>query len=178
MENNYLPPEVASTYSEIFKNMICDFNNVTYTPGMNSAALVGGGQASQDVDGTNGNSVNSAAFIAGMHWNYNSAPSGAVLNIEADKQKWTGSGWTSTRESIIRTQMNQPGDYGDVMVVQLRVGVFQPIWGWTQANGIYRYGSLADDQRSVDNWVRNAASTELVYTYYVPCLNFRTITSD
>lgn len=176
MENNYLPSEMAETYSEIFKNMICDYNNVPYHPGMSGAQLING-DGGNAVDGTNGNSVNAAAFIAGMHWNYNSNATGLSLSsLSANRQKWTGSGWSTQNTNIIKTKMNSPANYGDIMVVQLRVGVFQPIWGWATSGYAVtdRYSYNGEDVR---RWVRNAASTEMVYTYYVPCLNFRTITS-
>lgn len=177
MENNYLPPEVASNYSEIFKHMICDFNSVVYTPGMSNADLVGGGRNSQDVDGNNGNSVNAAAFIAGMQWNYENNAA-TPLSITANKSYWTGSGWGNRSEDIVKLRMKDPADYGDIMVMQMTVEVFQPLWGWTQADGTYNYNSgMSADDRSINGWVRNAAVTKLVYTYYVPCLNFRTITS-
>ena len=173
MENNYLPSEMAETYSEIFKHMICDYNNITYSPGMNDSQLIVGTNGGNTVDGRNGNNVNAAAFISGMTWNYNNDATGLSLSgLTATRQRWTGSGWGNTTENIIKTKMNTPANYGDIMVVQLKVGVFQPIWGWTQADGDYNYSG-----EDVQSWVRSAASTELVYTYYVPCLNFRTITS-
>lgn len=173
MENNYLPSEVADTYSEILKHMICDYNQVAYRPNMSNSELING-DGGNDVNGRNRNSVNSAAFISGMKWNYNTPATGTSLNIRAQRQRWTGSGWTTVTDSnIVKTKMNTPANYGDIMVVQLKVGVFQPIWGWTQADGRYNY-----DGSDVTHWVRNAASTELTYTYYVPCLNFRTVTNS
>lgn len=175
MENNYLPSEIADTYSKIFKHMICDYNNVTYSDSMTPAQLVGGGN---NVDGTNGNSINTAAFIAGMQWNYYTPATGVGLAVNATRQRWNGSSWTSTSVgNIVKTQMNTPAEYGDIMVVQINVDVFQPIWGWTQANGIYD-NLAAGEQRDVTKWVRNASTTRLSYTYYVPCLNFRTITNS
>lgn len=172
MENNYLPSEMADTYSSIFKHMICDFNQVPYQPNMTGNQLING-NGGNNVDGQNGNSVNAAAFIAGMHWNYGTAATNVGLNVTAQRQRWNGHSWETVNRNIVRTKMSQPADYGDIMVVQLKVGVFQPIWGWTQANGRYNYGG-----EDVTKWVRNAASTELVYTYYVPCLNFRTVTNS
>lgn len=174
MENNYLPSEMADTYSEIIKHMICDFNNVNYRQGMTNAELITGvANGGNDVDGHNGNSVNSAAFISGFHWNYNTPATGVGLAINADRQRWNGANWETRTDNIVRTKMNTPADYGDIMVVQLKVGVFQPIWGWTTANGKYDY-----DGSDVTKWVRSAASSELIYTYYVPCLNFRTVTNS
>lgn len=172
MENNYLPSELATTYSEIIKHMICDYNNVAYHQGMSNAELITG-TGGNDVNGRNGNSVNTAAFISGFRWNYKTNADGVGLAVNAQRQKWTGSSWTPQTVNIVKTRMDTPADYGDIMVVQLKVGVFQPIWGWTQANGKYDYNS-----EDVTKWVRNAASTELIYTYYVPCLNFRTVTNS
>lgn len=166
MENNYLPSEMATTYSEIFKNMICDFNNVPYTPGMSDAQLAGTGQAGQNV-------VNTSAFISGFKWNYGNPATDVHLGITASRQRYVGGSWQPQNVNIVKSDMSVPANYGDVMVVQLKVGVWQPIWGWTQANGQYRYQG-----EDVNSFIRNAASTQLVYTYYIPCLNFRTITNN
>lgn len=176
MENNYLPPEVASNYQKLFQHMICDFNNVTYHDGMTDAELVGAGWQSNNAGGGATGSVNSAAFIAGFRWNYKS-PSTAALSIPTNRMIWQGSGWQPvTNVELVKRQMNQPANYGDIMVMEMKVVVFQPIWGWTQADGRYNYNSGTPD-RSINGWVRSAATTTLTYTYYVPCLNFRTITS-
>lgn len=167
MENNYLPSEIADTYSEIFKNMICDYNQIPYHAGMTNAELENGTVA------TGQGTVNTAAFIAGMRWNYNTDATGINLAINANRQYWDSTHWQTRNVNIVRKQMSQPADYGDIMVVQLKVDVFQPLWGWQAgvAGGLYR-------GEDVTQWVRNAVTTTLVYTYYVPCLNFRTITSN
>ena len=75
----------------------------------------------------------------------------------------------------------------------MKVAVYQPMWGWTagvqaradstgnivynntvrnQVDGDYNYAGQAST-----NWSRNAQfrTHEFVYTYYVPCLNYKTI---
>lgn len=167
MENNYLPSEIADTYSEIFKNMICDYNQIPYRPGMSDTELANGTAA------TGQGTVNTAAFIAGMRWNYNTDATGINLGINANRMVWNGSGWAHQNVDIVKKKMSDPADYGDVMVVQLKVDVFQPLWGWQAgvAGGLY-------NGEDVTQWTRNAVTTTLNYTYYVPCLNFRTITSN
>lgn len=167
MENNYLPSEVADTYSEIFAKMICDYNGAVYSPGMSNNELRMTSMTGQGV-------VNTSAFIAGMNWNYHTNAVNANLGITATRTRWNGHDWeVKSGVNIVKTKMDTPANYGDVMVVQIRVGVFQPIWGWGAASGQYNYNG-----QDVNSWVRSAASTELVYTYYVPCLNFRTVTNS
>lgn len=174
MENNYLPSEMSKTYQNIFGHMICDFNSVEYRDGMSGDDFLNGDRTGgNNVDGRNNNSVNAAAFISGFHWNYDTDAVGTNLSINADRQAWNGSSWETRTTNIVKTKMNTPADYGDIMVVQMRVGVFQPIWGWTQARGGYHYNG-----EDVQSWVRSASTTELIYTYYVPCLNFRTVTNS
>ena len=123
-----------------------------------------------------------------MHWNYkDSIYDLSVKNGVADADdvlgahettrvyRYNGSTFTPTDIPLVVDKMCDPADYGQIMIVQLRVGVYQPLWGWGTANG--KYDNTSDtEQQSADKWVRNAtgASTEFVYNYYVPCLQYKT----
>lgn len=165
MENNYLPSEVAKVYQAVFMQMICDYNSVPYTgPNMTEAQLVVGDQKT----------VNSAAFIAGMRWNYQNqlTDHSGKLNIQSTRSMWNGNTWVPRTYDIVHNTMNTPGNYGDIMAIELAVSVFQPIWGWTYS-GAYTYNG-----EDATQWQRNAAVTTFTYTYYVPCLNYRTVTQS
>lgn len=163
MENNYLPSETATMYQHLFGQLVVDFNGGSYT--------VSNGNLSFD------DSDSSDNFISGLHWNYKED----VTNIstandaKATVYRYRNSSFVEQQIGLVVKKMNQPADYGQVMVVQIRVGVYQPLWGWGTANGKYKYHGEDGTQ-----WVRNStgASTEFVYNYYVPCLQYRTTNQD
>lgn len=168
MDNNYLPSEQANMYKVLLDQMVCDFNNVPYSTGMTNFY----------------NSTPANNFIAGIHWNYKSNPIGATPTITATRRRHNLGGWVNYSTNIVNPQMKTPGDYGDISVVQLRVAVFQPMWGWTsggmssQVAGGYDDGGISSAAGAANRWTRNAnfRTTEFTYTYYVPCLNYKTVT--
>lgn len=159
MENNYLPSETATMYQHLFGQLIVDFNGGSYSIGADGSLNL------------NDSDINNN-FISGMHWNYKDGATGISGMSETTKvYRYTGSTFIPTDIPLVVTKMSDPADYGQVMIVQLRVGVYQPLWGWNTANGKYEYNG-----EDGTKWVRNAtgASTEFVYNYYVPCLQYKT----
>lgn len=159
MENNYLPSETATMYQHLFGQLIEDFNGGSYSIGADGSLNL------------NDSDINNN-FISGMHWNYkNSATDVSGLSETTRVYRYNGSTFTPTDIPLVVDKMSNPADYGQVMIVQLRVGVYQPLWGWGAANGKYEYHG-----EDGTKWVRNAtgASTEFVYNYYVPCLQYKT----
>ncbi len=159
MENNYLPSETATMYQHLFGQLIVDFNGGSYGIGADGSLHL------NDYD-TNNN------FISGMHWNYKDSATGISGMSETTKvYRYNGSTFTPTDIPLVIDKMSSPADYGQVVIVQLRVGVYQPLWRWSTANGKYEYNG-----EDGTKWVRNAtgASTEFVYNYYVPCLQYKT----
>lgn len=163
MENNYLPSETATMYQHLFGQLIVDFNGGSYSIGADGSLNL------------NDSDINNN-FISGMHWNYKNSATGISGTSEKTKvYRYNGSTFIPTDIPLVVTKMSSPADYGQVMIVQLRVGVYQPLWGWNTANGEYKYNG-----EDGTKWVRNAtgASTEFVYNYYVPCLQYRTTNQD
>lgn len=159
MENNYLPSETANMYQHLFGQLIVDFNGGSYSIGADGSLNL------------NDSDINNN-FISGMHWNYKNSATGISGMSETTKvYRYNGSTFTPTDIPLVIDKMSSPADYGQVMIVQLRVGVYQPLWGWSTANGKYEYNG-----EDGTKWVRNAtgASTEFVYNYYVPCLQYKT----
>lgn len=159
MENNYLPSETATMYQHLFGQLIADFNGGSYSIGADGSLNL------------NDSDINNN-FISGMHWNYKNSATGISGMSETTKvYRYNGSTFTPTDIPLVIDKMSSPADYGQVMIVQLRVGVYQPLWGWSTANGKYEYNG-----EDGTKWVRNAtgASTEFVYNYYVPCLQYKT----
>lgn len=159
MENNYLPSETATMYQHLFGQLIVDFNGGSYSIGADGSLNL------------NDSDINNN-FISGMHWNYKNSATGISGMSETTKvYRYNGSTFTPTDIPLVIDKMSSPADYGQVMIVQLRVGVYQPLWGWSTANGKYEYNG-----EDGTKWVRNAtgASTEFVYNYYVPCLQYKT----
>lgn len=159
MENNYLPNETATMYQHLFGQLIVDFNGGSYSIGADGSLNL------------NDSDINNN-FISGMHWNYKNSATGISGMSETTRvYRYNGSTFTPTDIPLVIDKMSNPADYGQVMIVQLRVGVYQPLWGWNTANGKYEYNG-----EDGTKWVRNAtgASTEFVYNYYVPCLQYKT----
>lgn len=159
MENNYLPSETATMYQHLFGQLIVDFNGGSYSIGADGSLNL------------NDSDINNN-FISGMHWNYKNGATGISGMSETTRvYRYNGSTFTPTDIPLVIDKMSSPADYGQVMIVQLRVGVYQPLWGWNTANGKYEYNG-----EDGTKWVRNAtgASTEFVYNYYVPCLQYKT----
>lgn len=159
MENNYLPSETATMYQHLFGQLIVDFNGGSYSIGADGSLNL------------NDSDINNN-FISGMHWNYKNSATGISGMSETTKvYRYNGSTFTPTDIPLVIDKMSSPADYGQVMIVQLRVGVYQPLWGWSTANGKYEYNG-----EDGTKWVRNAtgASIEFVYNYYVPCLQYKT----
>lgn len=159
MENNYLPSETATMYQHLFGQLIVDFNGGSYSIGADGSLNL------------NDSDINNN-FISGMHWNYKNSATGISGMSETTRvYRYNGSTFTPTDIPLVIDKMSSPADYGQVMIVQLRVGVYQPLWGWNTANGEYKYNG-----EDGTKWVRNAtgASTEFVYNYYVPCLQYKT----
>lgn len=159
MENNYLPKEDAELYQDLLYQMVADFNGVTYNPVSNSFT-----------------GASSDQFISGMHWNFSSdAVISDPLQLTGTVNQFnaTSGTWTSVSKQLVHKKMNQPADYGDIMIVQLRVGVYQPLWNWGTGGSTTDYKYTG---QSADSWTRygQARSTEFVYTYYVPCLRYKT----
>lgn len=159
MENNYLPSETATMYQHLFGQLVVDFNGGSYSIGADGSLNL------------NDSDINDN-FISGMHWNYKTNATGiSGTNEETKVYRYNGTTFTPTNIPLVVTKMEKAADYGQVMIVQLRVGVYQPLWGWNVANGRYEYNG-----EDGTKWVRNAtgASTEFVYNYYVPCLQYKT----
>lgn len=163
MENNYLPSETATMYQHLFGQLVVDFNGGSYT--------VSNGNLSFNDSDPNDN------FISGLHWNYktNATNISTANNAKATVYRYSNSSFVQQQVDLVVKKMNQPAEYGQVMVVQIKVGVYQPLWGWGSATGVYKYNGEDGTQ-----WVRNStgASTEFVYNYYVPCLQYRTTNQD
>ena len=159
MENNYLPSETATMYQHLLGQLIVDFNGGGYSIDED------GSLSSKDSDINN-------KFISKIHWNYKDCATGVSGMSETTRvYRYNGSTFTPTDIPLVIDNMCSPADYGQVMIVQLRVDVYQPLWGWNAANGEYNYNG-----EDGTKWVRNAtgASTEFVYNYYVPCLQYKT----
>lgn len=115
-------------------------------------------------------------FIVHLGYNYgcNAKNINGTLLTSLPASKYTSTGRRTV--DLINLDTSRPADYGDIMVVQARVIIRQPIWNWVNAVDDYRYDgtgvNASDWQRVMDD----SYSTELDYTYYVPCLKYQSIT--
>lgn len=104
-------------------------------------------------------------FILGIGTNYNSDPIGNQLTTISSFETIKQGGTTSA--GTIRKQMSKPASTSDLMIVQARVRISQPFWGWTTVTNNYSYNG-----ESADKWVKkvNHTAATFYYTYYVPCM--------
>lgn len=176
MENNYLPPEDSTLYANILGQMVVDFNHAdSYSVSPNSGLVITDSDANDD-------------FISGLHWNYGSSAldkdgnamsnsSDGLLGLKGDIYEYNASNWTKSERRIVETDMSKPREYGDIQVVQIRVGIYQPLWNWgnrqdtTTAGTDYNYSG--QDANSFDRANIRSRGTTFTYTYYVPCLKYK-----
>lgn len=104
-----------------------------------------------------GDDMNSGSdeFIRGFNWNYgrNSVYSDHIND-------------SSGRDILVR-DMSIPANYGDVMVVELEVGINATVWG--------KFNSGASG--AADEFDNRDYPISFTYTYLVPCLNYTTVTN-
>lgn len=143
MENNYLPEDSYKMYKSLLVQLTNDMN------GKSGSTLVMRG-----ADDYNW-------FVDAIDLNYDNAAVGTLTALSA--LKYNPATGSSANENILRTQMNLPADYGDVMVVQARVIIEQPTWFMPSGS-------------SADGLTRGLRTTTLKYTYYVPCLKYQSVT--
>lgn len=180
MENNYLPEEQAELFKSMFYNLMADYNAPTaadrqgYTPN----------PATNAVPFANANN----AFVLFCDWNFANAavfPTGTSPISVLD----------NTGHSIVHNQMGITsgggvvGDYGDIMIVQVRFILAQPMWNFMHNSGFIgaNRGITAGDTTGSGGYenqnettpaqkIAARFTTEVDYNYYVPCLQYKSIT--
>lgn len=70
----------------------------------------------------------------------------------------------SDKGNIARYRLQYPASYGDVMIIQAKVTVKAPYWGFVGGS------------TSADSLQRRYTTIDLDYTYIVPCLKYATTT--
>lgn len=149
-ENNYLPSENYNTYKTLLTIIVNEMN------GQSGSTLVD--------------------KIPGQHWFIDAA----TFNYTTDAINTAGTVQAIRNGStinVLQKKMNTPAAYGDVMVVQARVIVEQPSWGFTtNANNNGDSFVNGQDGATITRGIAaggHVPTTEFVYTFYVPCLNFK-----
>lgn len=149
MENDYLPHDTAVTYQTLLYKMADDYNiGSGYDIRNASSWTASSGYSAQSV---------SMPFILAMDWNYSDNAVGTFPSITVNDGAVT--------HDVLRLKMGTPADYGDIMVLQFRVVVAQPMWEFIGTH---------DDASTWQH--RTPATSILTYTYYVPCLKYKSIT--
>lgn len=151
MENDCLPEDSATMYKSLIGNIVLDFNHVAYTDAANNAQDLG-------------------EFIAAVGWNFRTDAQNigvtSISGLRSDYNYWSGTFSSPVYTNILHKKMGEPGGYGDITVVQVRVLVNQPFWGFSGGYGGQNWGRLTP--------ARN--KTVMDYTYYVPCLKYKSVT--
>ena len=168
MENNCLPYEDAVLYQKMLYNMAADFNGEPFT-------------------NTGSQSDMNNMFIKKLDWNntHNAVIGGSALNITGRRATYTSSGWVDRDVQIVHRQMSEVGAYGDIHTLQVRALVYMPFWGFAGdaespwiSSPAPGSSVAAGGERGAASWNRNANAKTilLTYTYYVPCLQYKSVT--
>lgn len=152
MENDYLPSEDAEVFKEILAQLYKDFNHVNDVTDIPNPY---------------------DEFIVELGWNYYKDPlfPSGIPTISAQRKYYNGSSWSNVNVDIVHDKMSEIGNYGDITVVQLHAMVKQPTWGFTSSTS---RGSQdwANDRTSASIAAR---TTTFTYTYFVPCMKYKTL---
>lgn len=174
-ENNYLPEQDMNLYKTLFENLSYSMN----------------GDKSQYLDNDEETGEN-YRFVNGYTWNYSSGSAGTAYTNTLEDVNATVTnvnGTPETRNILVRT-MDKSACYGDIMAVYVAVNVNTPFWTFdtttstfdaannTQNVALNGKVSDGDDSRSIDHWHRNLkySTVTLDYLYYVPCMNYTSVT--
>ena len=131
-------------------------------------------------------------FINGYTWNYSSGSAGTAYTNTLEDVNATVTDVNGTPESrniLVRT-MDKSACYGDIMAVYVAVNVNTPFWTFDNTTSTFDSAnntqnvamngkvSDGDDSRSIDHWHRNLkySTVTLDYLYYVPCMNYTSVT--
>ena len=174
-ENNYLPEQDMNLYKTLFQN-IADSMNGDKSKYTNN-------------DETTGENYR---FINGYTWNYSSGSAGTAYTNTLEDVNATVTNVNGTPESrniLVRT-MDKSACYGDIMAVYVAVNVNTPFWTFDNTTSTFDAAnntqnvssngkvSDGDGSRSIDHWHRNLrySTVTLDYLYYVPCMNYTSVT--
>lgn len=149
-ENNYLPASEHSMYMSLFDAMGNNMNGKDFTKNK--------GDLKQDEDFVVFNDNGHAVTL--NYDNANTVDSTKLPEIKDEK------GY-----NILRTQLDSPADYGDVMYIQASITIQPPLWGF--GNNTYT------GKPTMKNWKRYIDTSSRVtfhYTYFVPCLKYQSVT--
>lgn len=174
-ENNYLPEQDMNLYKTLFENL--------------SYSMNGDKSKYTNNDETTGENYR---FINGYTWNYDSSCAGTDYTNKLEDVDATVTNVNGTPESrniLVRT-MDKSACYGDIMAVYVAVNVNTPFWTFDTTTSTFDAAnntqnvssngkvSDGDDSRSIDHWHRNLkySTVTLDYLYYVPCMNYTSVT--
>lgn len=170
-ENNYLPENEKEVYDTLFRNI---------------ADMMNGDKSKYDSDSEKTGS--DYQFVNGFQWNYAKDSKGTINyankvdDIMADVTDVKGKKYN--RNILVRS-MDKSACYGDIMLVYVSVNVNTPFWYFTTktedvsktaTNG--KAYEIGDNSRSLTTWKRNVAYSNVTmdYVYYVPCMNYTSVT--
>lgn len=174
-ENNYLPEQDMNLYKTLFENLSYSMN----------------GDKSKYLDNDEDTGEN-YRFINGYTWNYDYSCAGTdyTNNLpDVDATVTNVNGTPESRNILVRT-MDKSACYGDIMAVYVSVNVNTPFWTFDNTTSTFDSAnntqnvssngkvSDGDGSRSLDHWHRNLkySTVTLDYLYYVPCMNYTSVT--
>lgn len=160
-ENNYLPVGQYNMFMSIYNSMGESFNKAP--------------------DGADAAEIKANEFIVydgnnAVTLNYDRSASN-VKAITGYKYDVNG---TAREENLVKPQLNQPADYGDIMCIEAKVKVNQPLWGFLDGAKMnaknWQKGTSDDIAKFGDQYEGDGTHT-FTYTYYVPCLRYQSVTN-
>lgn len=164
-ENNYLPTGQYNMFMSIYNDMGESFNKVP-----------------ANADASDANVVKMNEFIVydgnnAVTLNYNQ-PATNSKRIGGYKPNSYGS--IDWNDNIVKNRLDAPADYGDIMCIEAKVKVNQPLWGFLDGDKMnaknWQKGT-SDDMSKFGSQYRGDGTTTFTYTYYVPCLKYQSVTN-
>lgn len=158
-ENNYLPEAQYKMFNAIYNNMAKTFN---------SGRNTGGSDGDDFIVYKDGN--NAVKLNYGQRNALSSSDIGQKFNVD-----------TSFIRDYLVGDIEQPADYGDVMIVNAEIAVNQPLWGFTRS-GKMDANSWRKVTKDTKDTLKDSFKTSgdgtvtFTYTYFVPCLKYQSVT--
>lgn len=157
-ENNYLPEGEYNMFMSMFDNI---------------GKTMNGGAISDSISDIDQNFIvfqqsNGDTHAVTLNWEDDPNDMSNVPTVMSKAyDKSTGS---VVNKNLVHYNLNDPGDYGDVMYIEASVRILQPTWGFVDSS----MGALSSASW---NKIEDYATTTFTYNYLVPCLKYQSVTN-
>lgn len=172
MENNCLPDGSRDLYEGLIDQMSAGLNSTsTYSNSLDNSFVCAWDWNATSAGSTSVSQHKAKTSTDGRNW------TDMTNTIYANRQVWNEVSKSFSNEdvNILHLCMSEPGNYGDIQVVQLRFLIKQPTWGWVNNDSNSKRSSVNFQNDRTDSRVGRTL-TMMAYTYFVPCLKYQSVT--